>query len=96
MELIQFKTCISMGVRCLVLKNEYIPIDPKFEFYLINYARAPCYSPLVLFKLQVIDYTITREGLVQQMLSVICRAEAPKDEEERVRLSQQNLQFKTK
>jgi hypothetical protein len=41
----------------------------------------------------LLNFTVTSEGLEQQLLSIVCKHESKKEEEERERIAQQNISF---
>lgn len=45
----------------------------------------PHYMPETLTKVVLLNYTITPEGLKDQMLSIVTKEEEPKDEDEKIR-----------
>ena len=45
----------------------------------------PHFTPEILTKVTLLNYSITPEGLKDQMLSFVAREEEPKDEEEKLR-----------
>jgi len=45
----------------------------------------PHYLPEVLTKVTLLNFTITYEGLKDQMLSLVAKEEEPKDEDEKIK-----------
>jgi len=62
----------------LVLK---LPI----RLYLVSNLNNPHYLPEVLTKVTLLNFTITYEGLKDQMLSLVAKEEEPKDEDEKIK-----------
>lgn len=54
--------------------------------YLVSNLNNPHYLPEVLTKVTLLNFTITYEGLKDQMLSIVAKEEEPKDEDEKIKL----------
>ena len=70
-----------------------IEYDTDFRIYIFSHLSRPHFSPEVQQIAKVINFAVTREGLEQQLLQIICRHELQKDEEEREKLSKQSLEM---
>jgi len=70
-----------------------VEFNEKFRFYMISIEANPHFTPDVHTKTRVLNFSVTREGLEQQLLSVVCRHESARDEDEKDRLLRQNIEF---
>lgn len=52
-------------------------VHPDFRLYLITSLPNPHYSPSILTKVTLINFTITPEALKDQMTSILVREEEP-------------------
>jgi dynein heavy chain len=60
-----------------------IPYDDNFKLILTTKIQNPHFLPEVCIKLTVINFSITFEGLEEQMLVDVIKVEAPEVEEQR-------------
>jgi len=61
--------------------------------YIFSELSSPHFSPEVQQLGVVLNFTVTSEGLEQQLLSVVCKHESAKEEQEREKLAKQNIEF---
>jgi dynein heavy chain len=76
--------------RFVVLGDKEVDWDPNFRLYLNTKLPNPKYSPSVFGQSKIINYTVTLEGLEDQLLSVIIRYERKELEEQREQLIQES------
>ena len=75
------------GGRLLIrLGDSDVEYDPNFRFYMTTKLANPHYLPEVCIKVTVINFSVTKSGLEDQILSDVVRLERPDLEEERNRL----------
>ena len=60
-----------------------IEYDSDFRIYIFSHLSNPHFSPEVQQLGKVLNFCVTREGLEQQLLQIICRHELSKEEEDR-------------
>ncbi|CAF96734.1 unnamed protein product, partial [Tetraodon nigroviridis] len=77
------------GRQVIVLGDKEVEYDPNFKLYLNTKLGNPKYNPSVFGKSMVINYTVTLDGLEDQLLSVIMGFEKKELEEQRERLIQE-------
>ncbi|KAM3867513.1 dynein axonemal heavy chain 10 [Diretmus argenteus] len=82
------------GRQVIVLGDKEVDYDPNFKLYLNTKLANPKYSPSVFGKAMVINYTVTLNGLEDQLLSVIVGFERKELEEQRERLIQETSENK--
>ena len=63
-----------------------IPYDANFKLYLTTKLSNPLYMPEVSILVTIINFTVTFEGLEEQLLGDVIHHEQPKLEEERTKL----------
>lgn len=67
--------------------------DLGFRLYLLSNYSNPHFSPEISTKVTLLNFTITEEGLSEQLLDIVCRKEMPKDTQERDYLIIQSAKF---
>uniref|UniRef100_A0A7S2P1M5 Uncharacterized protein n=1 Tax=Leptocylindrus danicus TaxID=163516 RepID=A0A7S2P1M5_9STRA len=76
----------SNGLPTIKLGDNTIEYDPKFRIYISTTLSNPHYSPEVCVKVNLLNFMATPEGLEDQMLSVLVKAEEPELEQQREEL----------
>ncbi|CRL07346.1 CLUMA_CG020322, isoform A [Clunio marinus] len=74
---------IVSGQRFVLLGDKEVDVDDNFRLYLTTKIANPSLDPSVYAKALVINYAVTVDGLVDQLLSVVVREERPDLEEQR-------------
>ncbi|XP_012666455.1 dynein heavy chain 6, axonemal [Otolemur garnettii] len=80
------QTFISGGRLLIRLGDSDIDYDRSFKFYMTTKMPNPHYLPEVCIKVTIINFTVTKSGLEDQLLSDVVRLEKPELEEQRVKL----------
>ena len=62
-----------------------VEFDSDFRLYIFSHLSNPHFSPDIQQLSKVLNFTVTREGLEQQLLQIICRHELAREEEDRER-----------
>uniref|UniRef100_A0A6I8NCS1 Dynein axonemal heavy chain 6 n=1 Tax=Ornithorhynchus anatinus TaxID=9258 RepID=A0A6I8NCS1_ORNAN len=78
------QTFVSGGRTLIRLGDSDIDYDRNFKFYMTTKMPNPHYLPEV--RLTIINFTVTRSGLEDQLLSDVVRLEKPDLEEQRIQL----------
>ncbi|XP_074253751.1 dynein axonemal heavy chain 6 isoform X3 [Saimiri boliviensis] len=87
LEPILLKQIFISGGRLLIhLGDSDIDYDKNFRFYMTTKLPNPHYLPEVCIKVTIINFTVTKSGLEDQLLSDVVRLEKPKLEEQRIKL----------
>ena len=73
-----------------------IEFDSDFRIYIFSHLSNPHFSPEVQQLGKVLNFSVTREGLEQQLLQIICQNELSREEEDRERYAKQSLQMAKK
>ncbi|XP_049877279.1 dynein axonemal heavy chain 10 [Pectinophora gossypiella] len=71
------------GRSFVMLGSSEVDYDPNFRMYLTTKLANPQFNPAAYAKAVVINYTVTVQGLEDQLLSVVVRAERADLEEQR-------------
>lgn len=74
------------GVKFLKLGENEIEFHPDFNLYFTTKLANPRYTPEIMGKSMVINYTVTLNGLHQQLLNVVVGFERPDKEKQRLLL----------
>lgn len=78
------KAISNVGGRSVLrLGDTDIDFDPKFKFYITTKLTNPHYLPDVCIKVTVINFTVTMQGLEDQLLGDVVRMERPDLEEQK-------------
>ncbi|XP_055452394.1 dynein axonemal heavy chain 6 [Psammomys obesus] len=87
LEPILLKQIFISGGRLLIrLGDSDIDYDRNFRFYMTTKMPNPHYLPEVCIKVTIINFTVTKSGLEDQLLSDVVRLEKPELEEQRNKL----------
>ncbi|XP_071788570.1 dynein axonemal heavy chain 6-like isoform X3 [Asterias amurensis] len=87
LEPILLKQTFVQGGRLLIrLGDSDIDYDKNFRFYMTTKMANPHYLPEVCIKVTIINFTVTKSGLEDQLLSDVVRLERPDLEEQRNQL----------
>ncbi|XP_060043693.1 dynein axonemal heavy chain 6 [Erinaceus europaeus] len=87
LEPILLKQVFVSGGRTLIrLGDSDIDYDKNFKFYMTTKLPNPHYLPEVCIKVTIINFTVTKSGLEDQLLSDVVRLEKPELEEQRIKL----------
>ncbi|XP_041935143.1 dynein heavy chain 6, axonemal [Alosa sapidissima] len=87
LEPILLKQTFVTGGRTLIrLGDSDIDYDKKFRFYMTTKMANPHYLPEVCIKVTIINFTVTKSGLEDQLLSDVVRLERPDLEKQRNQL----------
>lgn len=68
------------------LGDSDVEYNPDFRFYMTTTLPNPHFLPEVFIKVNVINFTVTRLGLEDQLLGYVVRKERPELEEQKDRL----------
>ena len=84
------KATFSQGGRLLIhLGDSDIDYDPSFRFYISTKLSNPHYLPEISIKVTLINFTVTKNGLTDQLLGNVVKKERPEIEQKRQELIQQ-------
>ncbi|XP_021113900.1 dynein heavy chain 6, axonemal [Heterocephalus glaber] len=87
LEPVLLKQIFISGGRVLIhLGDSDIDYDKNFRFYMTTKMSNPHYLPEVCIKVTIINFTVTKSGLEDQLLSDVVRLERTKLEEQRIQL----------
>ena len=73
----------SDGLYLKLNENYEIKYSPTFKYYLVSYLVSPVFNPDLYGRISIINFTVNKEGLNEQLLSVIVKEESPADESEK-------------
>ncbi|XP_023277881.1 dynein heavy chain 6, axonemal [Seriola lalandi dorsalis] len=77
------QTFVSGGRTLIRLGDSDIDYDKNFRLYMTTKMANPHYLPEVCIKVTIINFTVTKSGLEDQLLSDVVRLESPHLEEQR-------------
>jgi len=84
------------GVKVMKLGDKEIPYSPKFKLFLQTKLSNPHYPPEVQAECTIINFTVTEQGLEEQLLFLVVRLERPDLARKKAELIQQQNGFKVK
>lgn len=61
---------------------------------MVSNLQNPHFTPEIQTKTRILNFSVTKEGLEQQLLSIVCKNESERDEMEREKIQRQNVEFK--
>lgn len=82
------------GEKYIKFNDNQVEYDEAFRFVMVSNLANPHFTPELQTKTRLLNFSVTKEGLQQQLLSVVCRNESQRDEDERDRIQRQNIEFK--
>ena len=71
------------GVTMVYLGDSPKQLDPKFKLYITTSLPSPHFTPETSTKVTLLDFSITQEGLSEQLLALVCQKELPKETQEK-------------
>jgi len=74
------------GIMQIRLGSDNVDYDENFKFFMTTKMPNPHYLPEICIKVTLINFTVTFEGLEQQLLGDVVVAEKPEVEEKRTEL----------
>ena len=77
------------GEKSIKLTDTYISYNESFRLYFTTKLSNPKYSPEIMGKTMVINFTVTLMGLRDQLLNVVVSYEKPEKEKQRKELIHQ-------
>ena len=83
----------SEGTFLKINENYEVKYDPKFKYYLVSYLPSPFFNPDLYGRISIVNFTVNKEGLNEQLLSVIVKEESPADESEKNNILQKKFQL---
>jgi dynein heavy chain len=92
--LLQRAVIVVNGVAQIKLGENTIPYNDSFRFYMTTKLPNPHYSPELQVKVTLLNFTITPEGLEDQMLGIAVAKELPEVEAKKIRLMMKNADMK--
>jgi dynein heavy chain, axonemal len=79
------------GVTSIKLGASILEYAESFKLYITTRLRNPHFTPETAAKVAILNFTITREGLQDQLLGLIVQLEKPQLHEDKVKLVMQGL-----
>ncbi len=76
----------KMGKKQIKLGDNEVDYDEKFKMFFTTKLSNPKYTPEIMGKTMVINYTVTLQGLRDQLLNVVVGFERPDKEKQRLQL----------
>jgi len=76
----------KQGQQLLRLGDQDVPYSPDFRFYITTKLPNPHYLPEICIKVTIINFTVTPEGLEDQLLVYVVKSERPELEDQKNKL----------
>lgn len=89
-------TFIYSGVEYISLNDNVIPISKNFRFYMTSNLRNPAFQPETFTKVTVINFSLTQQGLNDQLLTTVVAKERPDLQQLLEEVIAENARNKTK
>ncbi len=74
------------GITKILLDGTEIDVDSRFRLFMTSKLSNPHYTPEIMAKSLIINYSVTMDGLEEQLLNEVVRHEMPALEEQRKKL----------
>jgi dynein heavy chain len=87
------RTLIKKG-KAIRLGDKEVEYHPKFQLYLHTKMANPHYKPELQAQTTLINFTVTRQGLEDQLLAEVVKADRPDLEEQKADLTRQQNEYK--
>ena len=87
------RTLIKKG-RAIRLGDKEIEYNPSFQLYLHTKMANPHYKPELQAQTTLINFTVTRQGLEDQLLAEVVKEDRPDLEEQKAELTRQQNEYK--
>ena len=87
---------LEAGQKILPLMGSKIVWDDNFRLFITTKLSNPMYTPEIMSKTSIINYTVTLKGLEDQLLNEVVKYERPDREEARNRLVKEMSENQTK
>jgi dynein heavy chain len=84
---------VKEGLKLVKLGDSLKQYDDRFKLFLFSNLSNPHYTPETTTKVTLLNFTITKEGLTEQLLSIVCLKEMTKETDERRRLTVQSAEY---
>ncbi|ALC44807.1 Dhc62B [Drosophila busckii] len=81
------QTFIQGGVKHISLGENIVPVSPNFRLYMTCNLRNPHFLPETFNKVTVINFALTQNALMDQLLSIVVAKERPDLQELRIMLT---------
>ena len=75
------------GVSTIKIGDTYKQYDRDFRLYMTSNLPNPQFSPEISTKVTILNFTITKQGLREQLRTLICEQECPKETQEKQRVT---------
>lgn len=93
LEPIMGRVLIKKG-KCIKLGDKEVDYNPKFKLIIQTKLANPHYKPEIQAQATLINFTVTRDGLEEQLLAEVVKVERPDLEELKSTLTKQQNDFK--
>ncbi len=87
------RTLIKKG-KAIKLGDKEIEYNPQFQLFLHTKLANPHYKPELQAQTTLINFTVTRQGLEDQLLAEVVKADRPDLEEQKADLTRQQNEYK--
>ncbi|KRX01956.1 hypothetical protein PPERSA_07601 [Pseudocohnilembus persalinus] len=84
LEPLVFQQYLSENSKRIQFGDKIIDINQNFRLYLTSKLVNPVYSPEISSKVCILNFIVTEEGLMDQMLNILVKVEDPEKESQRI------------
>jgi dynein heavy chain len=68
---------LENGKKKVMIGDKAIEWDDNFRLYLCTKMNNPSYTPEIMSKINIVNYSVTRDGLADQLLNIVINNERP-------------------
>lgn len=94
--LLSRNTFVYSGVEYISLNDNVIPVSKNFRFYMTSNLRNPTFEPEAFTKVTIINFSLTQQGLNDQLLTTVVAKERPDLQQLLEEVIAENARNKTK
>ena len=84
------------GMLHVTFNDVPVEFNDQFRIYIFSHLSNPHFSPEVQQRGKVLNFSVTREGLEQQLLQIICKHELSQEERDREKFARETLEQQKK
>ncbi|KAH8316762.1 hypothetical protein KR074_004303 [Drosophila pseudoananassae] len=85
--ILMHQTFVQGGIKHISLGEAVVPVNPNFRLYMTCNLRNPHFLPETFNKVTVINFALTQNALMDQLLSIVVAKERPDLQELRIMLT---------
>lgn len=86
MSILKRELLVVQGDTYIKFNDNQLYFDQDFRIYMFSMQSNPHFTPEVQQQASILNFAVTTEGLEQELLSLVCKKESAKEEEDREKI----------